>query len=437
MKKSILSVLAVLALLLGASKSAQAVYDGVPSTGSYTVVDTAKLAQAKATGSLVVLSTTLADRARITVGSSILIEGRDWSVGSSSYTAAISLKNAINADSNTGASAAYVAADNSLLLTALDYGTLYNSIALKTSAPTGVSTSAATLTGGVDNLTLTINAVPLTQGRDWFVQDVASNTAINIAAGINNHPVLRNQVEAVALGAQIYLRANSSPVAYTLATSLAGGISVSQAAMSGGSEGNLARSRCELGRVNSLPTSNYPAGCHLTLSTDGKDYLSTETVTGASSWLASTLVSGAIDTGKLATDSVSNDKVLNGAIDTEKIAEDAVTTGKVIDGAIDTNKIGSDAVTSEKILSGAVDTEKLGTASVTTAKIADAAVTYEKIAGYSVNGEKIASGSIDTTKILNSGVSGTGTLLCYTNDGKIGKVTAVVDIGVTGTCAPF
>jgi hypothetical protein len=477
MKNALLSAVAVLALLCGATKNAHAVYDGTPSTGSFTVVDTSKLATAKATGSLVVLSTSAAKSSRITVGNVVLTEGREWSVSTSSYTAAISLKTAINANSDTKVAATYVAADNSLLLTAADYGTLYNGVGLKTSAPTGVSTSAATLTGGVDNLTLTINAVPLMQGRDWFVQDVASNTAINIAAGVNNHPILRTQVEAVALSTVIYLRAISSPVAYPLTTSLAAGISVSQANMSGGSSGNLARSRCDLGRVNALPTSNYPAGCHLTLSSDGKDYLSTETVTSASSWLSSTLVSGAIDTGKLATDSVTGDKILAGtigtsklasgvivngdvtagAIDTTKLASDAVTTAKILDanvttgklatgavdtgkiatGAVDTNKLGTASVTTAKVAAGAIDTDKIGTDAVTAAKVLDGAITEGKIGTGAVTSTKVGAQAIDTTKLLNSGVSGTGTLVCFTGDGKFGKVTEAIDTGKTGTCAPF
>lgn len=53
------------------------------------------------------------------------------------------------------------------------------------------------------------------------------------------------------------------------------------------------------------------------------------------------------------------------------------------------------------------------------------------------NSDRIGSDAIDTTKLLDPAAPATGTLLCYLNNGRIGKVTAVVDTGVTGTCAAF
>lgn len=59
-----------------------------------------------------------------------------------------------------------------------------------------------------------------------------------------------------------------------------------------------------------------------------------------------------------------------GALDTNPIATDAVTNAKILDGAVQTSKLGSDAVTTAKVADGAINTAKLGSAAVTAAKIA-------------------------------------------------------------------
>lgn len=286
MKKNLMLVVAVLALLCGAPQFAHATSDGTPSTGSFTIVNVSSLAAATASGSITVISTTGSLNARVVVGPALLIEGRDWRIGASTSTAAVSLKNAINA-ANASVVATYSAGQTLISLAAIDSGALYNGVSLVSSSPTALSVSGPHLTGGQDNAVIRINAIALVQGRDWFIQDVASNTATNLAAGVNHSERLENQVEAVALGAQVYLRASLSPVAYTLSSSDPADLSVSGANMTGGSAGNLARSVCNLGAVNALPTANYPKGCTLYLNSDPtKLYLSTETVVGSQSWLA-------------------------------------------------------------------------------------------------------------------------------------------------------
>lgn len=285
MKKTMLSVVAVLALLCGATQSSHATSDGTPSTGSFTVVNVSSLAAATATGSMAVISTAGSVGARVVVGSVLLVEGREWRVGASTVAAAVSLAAAINA-SNAPVTATFSAGRASIALAADDVGTLYNGVSLVSSSPTALSVSGAHLTGGQDNAVARINAISLVQGRDWFVQDVASNTAVNMASGINRSAALANQVSAVALGAVVYLRANMSPVAYALASSVPSDLTVSGANMTGGSAGNITPSVCNLGAVNALPTANYPKGCTLYLNSDPtKLYLSTEVVVGTQSWL--------------------------------------------------------------------------------------------------------------------------------------------------------
>ena len=292
MKK--LVTLAILALLFGVPRYSQAAADGTPSTGSFTIVNVSSLAQASATGNIAIISTAGSLGSRMSIGPLYLKEGRDWRVGASTAASAANLKSAINSRP-TKVSASYSPGDTVITLTAIDVGTLYNSVGLRTSTPTALSVSGTFLTGGQDNSYIKINSVPLIQGRDWFIQDVASNTAINLAAGINHSVTLENQVEAVWLGgtsATVYLRSALSPVAYKLESSVPSDLTVSGPIMTGGSAGNLARSRCDLGWVQELPANNYPAGCTLILASDPATiYTSTKPVIGVEApsayWLGS------------------------------------------------------------------------------------------------------------------------------------------------------
>lgn len=286
MKKTMLALVAVLALLGGAPKYAQASSDGTPSTGSFTVVNVSSLASASATGSLVVLDTSSLLGTRVSIGAIVLRAGTDYQVGASTNASAANLAAAINA-SAAPVAAVNVAGDNTVSLTAVDAGTLYNGVGLKSSNSLEVSTSGTHLTGGQDNASIAVNAISLRQGTDWFIQDVASNTAVSLAAAINNAPVIGRLVQAVPLNAVVYLRAILSPNAYTLSSSDPADLSVSGAVMTGGAPGNIAPFVCNLGVVNALPTANYPRGCIAYLSSaPTKLQLSTETVVGLQSWLA-------------------------------------------------------------------------------------------------------------------------------------------------------
>lgn len=289
MKKTMLAVVASLALLCGAAKSSHATYDGTPSTGSFTIATNSGLAQAYASGTLTVISTAGSRASRLSLGTVVLTEGRDWRVGATTMTAAASLTTAINAAA-IPVTATYSAGMSAITLAADYPGALYNAFGLLSSTPTALSASGANLTGGQDNASIYIGAIQLTQGRDWFKQDVASNTAINLAASINHNAQTSAIVSAAWLGgssATVYLRSVLSPVAYSLSDSAGSAITSPDATMKGGAAGNITPYPCNLGRVNSLPTSNYPAGCTAFLTSDATHiYLSTEAVAGSQSWLA-------------------------------------------------------------------------------------------------------------------------------------------------------
>lgn len=291
MKK--LMTLAVLALLCGAPKYAQATLDGTPSTGSFTVVNVSSLAAASATGSLTILSTTGAQNIVLSVGGSQLREGTQWRVGTTTTTAATSLAAAINA-SNAPVAAVLAGPTfaGQVNLTAIDVGTLYNSVGLLSSTPTAVSASGAHLTGGQDNATVSVNGVGLRQGSDWFINDTASGTATSIAAAINRSPGINQLVRAAPQGASVFLQSKLSAYPFPLGTSAPNDLTRFAATMYGGTAGNNARFMCYLGTFEALPTSGYSKGCLLYLLSDATHvYLSTQDVTGtpsnaANSWLA-------------------------------------------------------------------------------------------------------------------------------------------------------
>lgn len=119
---------------------------------------------------------------------------------------------------------------------------------------------------------------------------------------------------------------------------------------------------------------------------------------------------------------ISSDSIKAGAINTSKLATDSVTTVKILDANVNTNKLATDSVTTVKILDAAVNTNKLATDSVTTVKILDANVNTNKLATDSVTPAKILSDSAGLRKV-------SGDLLAATSGGQdntnLGEATLV------------
>lgn len=283
MKK--LVTLAVLALLLGAPKYAQATADGTPSTGSYTVVYSTNLIQATATGTMAVVDVTNLAGAFVNIGAYRFLAGSDFTVGITTMAAATSLVSAINA-SQVPVTASYSAGQTSITLTATNAGSGGNSIGLHTSNSSEMTVGGATLTGGLNNASVSINAVKLIQGRDWYALDVASNTALSLANAVNHALGLKPLIEAQPLGAVVLLRSILTPAAYTTTASdnspTNANLTPNAAAMGGGAAGYLSRNVCDIGTVDALPTGQWAVGCRAFLSTTLVRYIST--ATAVSSW---------------------------------------------------------------------------------------------------------------------------------------------------------
>lgn len=286
MKKTLTAAVMALAMIAGVVKSSYASVDGTPSTGSFSIVTNGSLAQATASGSLTVLSTSGLLGTVINVGAYQLRAGVDFLVGASTNATATNLAAAINATA-VPITASATAGHNVVALVSDNPGTVGNGYGIASSTPSKVLASGSTLTGGRNAAVVSISGTSLTAGRDWIVSDVSSNTAKALAYAINTSPTLRLLVEAEPLSSTVYLRSLVLPSTLKLSSSAGSALTASQANMSGGSSGLLIRQNCFLGVVSSLPTSNYPAGCLAYLASDPTNlYLSTETVVGTQSWKA-------------------------------------------------------------------------------------------------------------------------------------------------------
>lgn len=171
-------------------------------------------------------------------------------------------------------------------------------------------------------------------------------------------------------------------------------------------------------------------------------------------------LTGTVDGGLLAVESVTAGAIRAGSIAAEKIAAGAVTAEKLSAQAVTAEKIASGAVTADKIASGAVTAGKLDADSVNavmaqivqaqitqaqidganiieatigTAAIVDAAITGAKIADAAVDTAKIALGAI-TTALIENGAVGTAQIA----DGSITEAKVVslnADVICAGTLA--
>jgi hypothetical protein len=207
-----------------------------------------------------------------------------------------------------------------------------------------------------------------------------------------------------------------------------------------------------------LPNSNYPVGCIVYLTTDGKIYrnengtwkknVDTTDLTGQiqnaqialNAIKAPQIDSNAVTEAKIATDAITETKISDDAVTATKIVAGAIQAGHITTGAVTTDKIASDAVDANKIAAGSIDashinaskinagdiiaagtisadeiasnaitavkinanaitTDKIATGAVTADEIATNAITADKILAEAISSDKIAAGAITTSKL--------------------------------------
>jgi hypothetical protein len=169
----------------------------------------------------------------LTVNGYVLKQGRDWFVADTSSGTATSLAAAVN--HMTGISAS--ATGSVVYATATVAGTAANAYTVVSSAPSYLTVSGATFSGGVDNAYVSINGTRLTQGTDWNKQSTASATAKAISDAIVANSTL-NQIVVSTWNVSGVVSTTSTAMGtttnYALASSMPSSISVSHPTMIGG-----------------------------------------------------------------------------------------------------------------------------------------------------------------------------------------------------------
>jgi len=119
---------------------------------------------------------------------------------------------------------------------------------------------------------------------------------------------------------------------------------------------------------------------------------------------AGTIQSGAVETGMIAADAITNAKIADDQIDSEHYVDGSIDTAHLAADAVTGAKIADDALDSEHYTDGSIDAAHLASSSVTTAKIAGDAITAAKIADDVINSEHYAAGSIDLEHMSSESV---------------------------------
>ena len=226
------------AVYSSASPAAVTFIDGTKSTATITISSYTALVGSRATAWIQVSSNTALAGTQgydnITVASNTFLAANNvelyldgttltsngaYTVGSSSIVTASNLATAIN---KVGPFTA-TASGGVVNVKCTQVGDSCNSRTVASSSAAALSVATAKFAGGYNNAYFSINGIALVQGIDWFKQDTASNTAINIVNAINSYSGFSFLTSTCDVGAVISsMTVNTTGYAgnsYTLATS--------------------------------------------------------------------------------------------------------------------------------------------------------------------------------------------------------------------------
>jgi len=201
--------------------------DGRKSTATITVTNFSGLNSAKATVRFTIVnaSSTTWRNVNLTLNGVNFREGagKEWTAVNTATGTAIAIAAAIDAHSSFDA----VAVSTVVYTTATVAGAYANSWAATTSAPTTISTSAPTFTGGQDNERLAINGVVLDAGTGFTAATSSAATAHSICAAVLANATLSTDITcsttpgivtltATAVGTGEYSLFTSTPPSLTI-----------------------------------------------------------------------------------------------------------------------------------------------------------------------------------------------------------------------------
>lgn len=191
------------------------------------------IALAQDAGTDIVLSGALLtggqEHGEITVDAVTYVQGTDFTAETSNDVTATNLAAAIDAD-DQGASAT----TNVVNITAATAGSAGNAIDLSEVTTSGaVTLSAATLTGGQDHATVTVDGVALVQGTDFTASVSNDSTATSLASAIDGGAQGAAAVSAVVTvtAAAVGVQGNARGMVYV---GTVGGLTLSAATLEGG-----------------------------------------------------------------------------------------------------------------------------------------------------------------------------------------------------------
>lgn len=186
------NALSLQAIVSTVTLTTESIDTGSKSTGSITVVDYESLYANKAWVTITVsspTSTALTD-AVLTINGAPFREGKEWSIGSSTRATATSLSNAING--HYGFQSTHTLTAQAIITSsASTTGSFANSWAVTSSTPTALIVSAAKMSKGQDNASITIGTMTFVYGTDIATDATSVGTA---AIDINDAIIARTSL---------------------------------------------------------------------------------------------------------------------------------------------------------------------------------------------------------------------------------------------------
>jgi hypothetical protein len=188
--------------------------------------------------------------------------------------------------------------------------------------------------------------------------------------------------------------------------------------------------------VSALPGLGAFVGEIVFLTTDKKLYR-----WDGASWLsavASTDITGQIQTAQIADSAVTAlkigalavtaGKIAASAVGSTEIASLAITNAKIAANAVDTGKLAANAVTTTELAALAVTGAKIAAATITAANIAANTITAAQIAALTITAAEISAGAITAAKISTGAIT-TSKLAVSTGGAALNKDPGPTDIG--------
>lgn len=222
-----------------ATFSSQNFVDGQQSVSSFSIINNAALSTATAANSLTVASTSGLTGASISIPGYVFYNGIDWATQATASQTASSIATALHTAGIVTSQAANSAV---IYTTAPTYGRFYNSWQML-SNNSSVTIATPFFMGGQGKAILSINGSQLKFQDNWAPGATAAASATNLAAAINADPILSTLMKASASGSIVYATSTLAGInAFSLVSSTPAALSVSAAAMTGGTAPSAALS---------------------------------------------------------------------------------------------------------------------------------------------------------------------------------------------------